>query len=86
MGKAKGHRKLNPDKEKVGCMVPICTASFCDMKRKSFCALRKYFLQNQKELRRAISGLPDLNHYVYYWRDDAKRAERVDTEGNQEAS
>jgi len=75
MGRTKGQRKLNPDKEKVGCMVPLCTAEFCDMKRKSFCALRKYFLENQKELRRAISGIPEFNHYVYFWRDNAKGKE-----------
>ena len=82
----KGTKKQNPDKEKVGCMVPFCTAEFCDAKRKSFCALRKYFLEHQKAVRKAVSGMEELNHYIYYWRDNASGKEPEDKSRDKEAS
>lgn len=75
-----------PDKEKVGCMVPFCTAEFCDRKRKSFCALRKYFLIQQKALRQAISGIDEFKHYVYYWRKHARKEKPVNQSQDREVS
>lgn len=59
---------MNPDKKRVGCMVPLCQEKWCNTKRKKSCALRRCFLEHQKQVRKAVSGKKELYHYVYYWR------------------
>jgi hypothetical protein len=69
----------NPDKKKVGCMVPWCTERWCTMKRKKLCALRRYFLEEQLENRRLLSKVKDpeikklIKEGVYGQKENAKQ-------------
>ncbi len=65
----------NPDKNKVGCMVPLCTAKCCTREIKRRCALRRTFLTYQAELRHALRYHPEMCHYINYWRDNEQKAD-----------
>jgi len=61
---------MNPDKRKVGCLVPYCAAKWCSRSRKKHCALRKYFLEYQAEVRRVLSRIPEQKKkYADYWKN-----------------
>lgn len=68
---------MNPHKSKTGCMVPHCEESDCNYQRKNICALRRYFLQDQKNKRRYLSqhrnlllpgSISILKKEIYFWR------------------
>ena len=71
---------MNPDKKKVGCLVPLCQASWCNRSRKEVCALRYYFLLNQKQQRQLLSHVFTIEHKIiiknkiYFWRRNDKKA------------
>jgi hypothetical protein len=52
-------RVPNPDKARVGCLVPLCLEKWCSRKRKKLCALRRYFLEEQLENRRLLCEVKD---------------------------
>jgi len=75
---------MNPHKKKIGCLVPVCMHPWCDRKKKKICALRKYFLIEQKEARAQLNKCKSgyfsrdteimIKKKIYWWRDyDKKR-------------
>ena len=73
------HPNMNLDKKKVSCLVPLCVADWCNAERKKTCALRRYFLCFQKELRETIPFcLPEYHQYIYYYRRENEK--KIETE------
>ena len=64
---------MNPNKS---CVVPYCLAIHCSSKFKKKCALRKYFLLYQKELRELLRYTITeetqklIKEKIYYYRSD----------------
>lgn len=42
---------MNTWRDKVGCEVNVCTATYCDAKRMSFCALRRAYQERVAYIR-----------------------------------
>jgi len=46
-----------------------CSHTWCDANKKKICALRKYFLEHQKQMRRELKDHPELwQEYIYYYK------------------
>jgi hypothetical protein len=73
---------MNPDKAKVGCVVPFCRHGWCDRKKKKLCSLRKNFLEYQKQIRAIMknyTGTEKYEKYVFYYRRKQKHKEHEDS-------